>query len=122
MKREEEEEQTIPDPQTDPDPTSSLGKGVPSNFEQTLSQLSSAVASAPRFNLTPRTDEEIYAASRRIPQESRPKDPAALAKLRSRATVGIDPPFTFLDLDNTDLTLQHDKSLQSVRKTIAKLI
>ena len=67
-------------------------------------QLSS---STNRFNLTPRSDEEIYAASRRIPQESRPTDPVALAKLRARATVGIDPPFTFLNLDNADLTLQH---------------
>ena len=60
-----------------------------------------------RFNITARTDDEIHAASRRIPQESRPKDPVALGKLRTRATVGIDPPFTLLDLDNTDLTLQH---------------
>ena len=60
-----------------------------------------------RFNLTARSDEEIHAASRRIPQENRPEDPVALGKLRARATIGIDPPFTFLDLDNTDLTLQH---------------
>ena len=60
-----------------------------------------------RFNITARTDEEIHAASRRIPQENRPTDPVALVKLRTRATVGIDPPFTLLDLDNTDLTLQH---------------
>ena len=58
-----------------------------------------------RFKLIPRTDEEIHAVSRRIPQESRPTEPVALAKLRARATIGIDPPFTFLDLDNTDLTL-----------------
>ena len=60
-----------------------------------------------RFNTTARTDDEIHSASRRIPQESRPQDPVALGKLRTRATVGIDPQFTFLDLDNTDLTLQH---------------
>ena len=60
-----------------------------------------------RFLVTARTDEEIHAASRRIPQENRPTDPVALAKLRARATIGIDPQFTFLDLDNTDLTLQH---------------
>ena len=60
-----------------------------------------------RFNITARTDEQIYAASRRIPQETRPTEPVALAKLRARATVGIDPPFTFLDLDNSDLALQH---------------
>ena len=63
--------------------------------------------STTRFNTKARTDAEIHAASRRIPQESRPEDPVALGKLRARATVGIDPPFTFLDLDNTDLTLQH---------------
>ena len=60
-----------------------------------------------RFNTTPRTDAEIFAASRRIPQESRPTDAAALAKLRARATIGIDPQFTLLDLDNVDETLQH---------------
>ena len=60
-----------------------------------------------RFNDTARTDEEIHAALRRISQESRPTDPVALGKLRVRATIGIDPPFTFLDLDNSDLTLQH---------------
>ena len=68
---------------------------------------SGVTTSTPRFNKSPRTDQEIVAASRRIPQESRPTDPTALNKLRLRATVGIDPPFTFLDLDNTDATLQH---------------
>ena len=77
------------------------------NINPTTSQTSSATISHSRFNITPRSDEEIHAASRRIPQESRPNDPVSLAKLRARATIGIDPPFTLLDLDNTDHTLQH---------------
>ena len=72
-----------------------------------LGQKLSSTSKKSRFMITARSDEEIHAASRRIPQESRPTKPVALAKLRSRATIGIDPPFTFLDLDNTDLTLQH---------------
>ena len=72
-----------------------------------VSTMTSLPGQKPRFNTTARTDDEIHSASRRIPQESRPQDPVALGKLRTRATVGIDPQFTFLDLDNTDLTLQH---------------
>ena len=70
-------------------------------------QSSYAPLSQNRFKTTARTDEEIHSASRRIPQDKRPTDAVALAKLRTRATVGIDPPFTLLDLDNADLTLQH---------------
>ena len=81
----------------------------PTSFPTKPDQVSSTLSTTQTtlFNLTARTDEEIHAAFRRIPQENRPKDPVALAKLRARATIGIDPPFTFLDLDNTDLTLQH---------------
>ena len=117
----------------DPKPSGSVGKGldpvnipgtptqqqttqptpIPSPIPTRPSLIPSPIPTQPnpipnaRFNIIARTDEEIHAASRRIPQESRPTDPVALGKLRARATIGIDPPFTFLDLDNTDLTLQH---------------
>ena len=68
---------------------------------------SGTMTSTSRFNMTPRTDKEIVTASIRISQECRPRDSTALHKFRLRATVGIDPPFTFLDLNNTDATLQH---------------
>ena len=136
MKR-EEEEQTLPEGQKDPSlsqsesPPTNLGQTFSAAPSQIFSQapppkvsatkvaatrfnlktpppkVSATKMSATRFNLTARTDAEIHAASRRIPQDNRPKDPVALAKLRARATIGIDPPFTLLDLDNTDLTLQH---------------